>query len=109
MASTAKKKMAARNPETMENYLINLAMKLAEKKLLEGTASSQVITTLLNLGTTKAQLENERLRSDLRVAEAKIEQLNRQTSSSGKYEEALKAFKSYQGVGYEEEDYDEEY
>ena len=45
----------ALTPESRENQMIALAIDLAEKQLQEGTASSQVITHFLKLGTTKAE------------------------------------------------------
>lgn len=100
--------MRARTPEARENQLIALAMDLAERKLKDGTASSQIITALLNLGTTKARLELDRMRSDLHLSDAKVQQIQNQESSKEIYEKALRAFKGYQGdpdEEYEEEDY----
>lgn len=106
MERVKKRPVSARNPQARENQLINLAMNLAEEKLRDGTASSQIITAILNLGTTRHQLENDKLKSDLRVAEAKIEAMNRQENSSELYEKALTAFKSYQGDNIYEEEMD---
>ena len=50
----------ALSDENRETRMISLAMDVAEKQLLEGTASSQVITHFLKLGTTNAKLELER-------------------------------------------------
>ena len=47
----------ALTPEARENQLISLASDLAEKQLREGTASSQVITHYLKLGSTKERIE----------------------------------------------------
>ena len=52
-----KKIRPAMSPEARENQMIALAVDLAEKQLLEGTASSQVITHYLKLGTTKEKIE----------------------------------------------------
>lgn len=111
MPAKSKKSIPAKTMAGRENQLINLAVNLAEEKLRNGTASSQIITTLLNLATTKHQLENERLRSDLRVAEAKIKALEAQETSSDLYAKAIEAFRKYSGVTDEEEfdDYEEEY
>ena len=49
----------ALTPEARENQLISLAVDLAEKQLREGTASSQVITHYLKLGSTKERIEKE--------------------------------------------------
>lgn len=100
------KSIPARTPEGEENQLINLAVKLAKKKLMDGTASSQIITTLLNLATTKHQLELDKLRSDLQVAEAKIKSYEDQAESKDLYAEVLSAMKSYQGINDEEDSYD---
>ena len=57
--NSSKKMRPALTPEARENQLISLAVDLAEKQLREGTASSQVITHYLKLGSTKERLEKE--------------------------------------------------
>lgn len=104
----SRKSIPIRTPEAKENLLINLAVDLAEKKLRDGTASSQIIALLLNLATSKTQLELEKLRSDLRVADAKIKMMVDQETSKDLYENAIKAFKSYSG-SQEDEEYEDEY
>ena len=52
----------ALTPEARENQLVSLAVDLAEKQLREGTASSQVITHYLKLGSTKERIEKEILK-----------------------------------------------
>lgn len=106
--SESKKSIPIRTPEAKENLLINLAVELAEKKLRDGTASSQIIALLLNLATSKTQLELEKLKSDLRVADAKIKMMSDQETSKDLYENAIKAFKSYSGA-MEDEKYEDEY
>ena len=54
----------ARTPEAQENYMINLAMKLVEKRLLEGTASSAETTHFLKLATSKNELEKTKLEEE---------------------------------------------
>ena len=49
----------ALTPEARENQLIALAVDLAERQLIEGTASSQVICHYLKLGSTKEKIEKE--------------------------------------------------
>ena len=58
--------------------MISLAVDLAEKQLLEGTASSQVITHFLKLGSTKAQVEKELLERQRDLAAAKTDSLKSQ-------------------------------
>ena len=58
-------------PEARENQLISLAVDLAERQLREGTASSQVITHYLKLGSTREKLERERLEEENKLLRAK--------------------------------------
>lgn len=104
----SRKSTPARTPEGRENQLINLAVDEAEKRLRNGSASSQLICLLLNLATTKAKLELEKYRSDLRLSEAKIRQIDSQESNGELYEKALRAFKGYSGDPDDEEDWDED-
>ena len=55
--SETRKRRTAMSVEARENQMIALAVDLAEKQLMEGTASSQVITHYLKLGSTKERLE----------------------------------------------------
>ena len=102
-----RKQSPARTPEDQENKLINLAVKETERRLQNGTASSQIITTLLKLATTKAQLELEKLRSDVSLQRAKEQEIKDKATNSELYEKALLAFKSYKGDTDEEDDYDD--
>lgn len=95
----------ARTPEAKVSQLINLAFSLAEKKLKDGTASSQVITHFLDLATERERLQNEKLISDLKVADAKIKHLQSQSTSEEMYRKAIKAFRSYSGTP--PDDYDD--
>ena len=63
----------ALTPESRENQLVSLAINLAEKQLREGTASSQVITHYLKLGSTQAKLEQEKLKQENELLKAKTE------------------------------------
>lgn len=83
--------------EARENQLIAEAIALAEKQMLEGTASSQVITHYLKLGTTRSRLENEKLKSENDLLKAKVETLQSQQRSEELYEQAINAMRRYQG------------
>ena len=87
----------ALTPEARENQLISLAVDLAEKQLLEGTASSQVITHYLKLGTTKEKLEREILEKQKELIEAKTENLQSAKRIEELYKNALDAMKNYSG------------
>lgn len=103
-----RKQMPARTPEARENQLINLAVEETERRLRNGTASSQIITTLLKLATTKAQLELEKLRSDVSLQRAKEQEIKDKASNSELYEQALAAFRSYRGDTSYEDEYDDD-
>lgn len=92
------------SPEARENQMISLAIDLAEQQLREGTASSQVITHYLKLGSTKEQQEKEKLEEEVKLLKAKTKALETADQTSQLYAEAIKAFKSYTG---NEEDEDE--
>ena len=87
----------ATTPEARENQLIALAVNVVEDQLRNGTASSQVITHYLKLGTTREQLEKEKLSSENKLMKAKVEQLESSKGSEAMYSKALNAFRSYQG------------
>lgn len=95
----------ARTPEAQENYMINLAMKLVEKRLLEGTASSAETTHFLKLATSKNELEKTKLEEENKLLRAKTETLQNAKHSEEMYEKAIAAMKKYNGLG-EDDEYD---
>lgn len=89
----------ALSPEARENQMIALAIDLAEQQLIDGTASSQVITHFLKLGTTRAELEKEKLKQENKLLEAKTKQAENSEEIKSLYENAIKAFRNYNGQG----------
>jgi hypothetical protein len=89
----------ALTPESRENQMIALSIDLAEKQLREGTASSQVITHFLKLGSTKNQLELEKIRRENELLRAKTQTLESAKRVEELYENALNAMKNYSGNG----------
>lgn len=87
----------ADTPEAREAQLIALATNLAEEQLRNGTASSQVITHYLKLGTVHAQLENEKMKRENRLLEAKSEAIESAARVEQLYADAIKAFGIYHG------------
>lgn len=92
-----KKRAPATTPEARENQLISLAVDLAEQQLIEGTASSQVITHYLKLGSTKEKIEKEILEKQKELITAKTETLQSAKRVEELYSNALKAMKNYSG------------
>lgn len=97
MAKAVRKRRAALTPEARENQLIALAVDLAEKQLIEGTASSQVISHFLKLGSMRAQIEKELLEKQRDLAAAKAESIKSGARMEELYLNALNAMKSYSG------------
>ena len=98
----------ARTPEARENQMISLAIELAEKQLMEGTASSQVITHFLKLGSTKEKIEKEILVKQKDLITAKTEQIQSQKRIEELYGDALNAMRRYSGSQPVETDEDDE-
>ena len=87
----------ASTPELRENQLISLAVDLAEKQLREGTASSQVITHYLKLGTTFSRLEKEKLQHENELLKARTKSLQSAERIEELYAEAIKQMRTYSG------------
>lgn len=94
----------ATTPEGREAQLIALAVDTAEKQMVEGTASAQVITHFLKLATVKEKLEQERLRQENALLQAKIEREASSKRIEDLYEQALNAMREYSGNEVQEDD-----
>ena len=90
-------------PEGQENHMITLAMNLAEKQLRDGTASAQVITHYLKLGSTKERAERELLAKQTELAAAKADNIRSTKRGEEMYERVIEAMRSYSGL---DEEYD---
>lgn len=97
----------ATTPEARENQLIARAVDLAEKQLMEGTASTQVIVHYLRLGSSKERIEKEILERQKELITAKTEALQSAKRVEELYAKALTAMKTYSGYGGDEEELDE--
>lgn len=89
----------ALTPEARENQMIALAINLAEEQLLDGTASSQVITHFLKLGSTKERIEKEILEKQKSLIEAKTQTLQSAQNNEELYRNAINAMRRYSGHG----------
>lgn len=102
--SSQRKQRPALTPEARENQLIARAVDLAEQQLINGTASSQVITHFLKMGSTKEKLEKEMMAEQKKLLEAKTEALHSQKQVETLYKDALNAMRTYSGNGASNED-----
>jgi hypothetical protein len=89
--------------------MVSLAINLAERQMVEGTASAQVITHFLKLGTEREKLERERLRQEIILGQAKTDQIASAERVEKLYSRALQAMRQYQGQEIDDEDEYDDY
>lgn len=98
----------ATTPEARENEMVSLAIDLAEEQIRAGTASSQVITHFIKLGSSRELLEQQRLAHENELTRVKIKAIESQEAVEKLYLEALQAMRSYAGDLPAVEDSDED-
>lgn len=107
MGTSKQKIRPSQTQEGREDQLVALAINLAEEQLLAGTASSQVISHFLKIGSTKERIEREILKEQKDLIKAKTEQLKSEKRVEELYSEALNAMRRYSGQSAgEEHDYE---
>ena len=89
----------ALTPEARENQLISLATDLVEKRLIEGTASSQETTHFLKLATQEAKLKLKILEKQEELISAKTESIKSAQRTEELYRDAIIAMRKYSGGG----------
>lgn len=98
LGSTPADYRPAMDPQSRENQLIAAATNLAEKQLLDGTASAQVIVHYLRLATQKEKTEREILELQKELVKAKTEALKSNQLTEEMYRKAIDAFRGYAGL-----------
>lgn len=103
MAKTPKKpaisrRKPAKTPEAREKQMIAYATDLAEKQLIDGTASPSVITHFLKQGTMREERERAKLDEEISLLKAKTEALETAQTMEELLTSALTAFTDYQGT-----------
>lgn len=101
-----RRRRPATTPEERELQMVSLAYDVAERQMAEGTASAQVITQFLKLGSSREDLEQQRLRGENELLRTKVESMKSAKKVEELYEDALNAMRSYSGQDYEEYDID---
>lgn len=100
-----KSRRPATTPEGRENQLISAAIDLAERQLIDGSASSQVITHFLKMSSTREGLEQEKLKRENLLLSAKVDQIASGKRLEDLFEAAINAMRHYAGRG---DPYDED-
>lgn len=75
-----------------------MAYDLAEEQMLGGTASSQVVTHFLKMGSTRERLEQQRIAHENDLLQVKREAIESQKRVEELYMQALDAMRSYAGT-----------
>lgn len=87
----------ATSPDSRENQLVSKAVDLAERQLEDGTASAQVISHYLKLGSSRERLEQERLTQEVSLMAAKREAMASAARVEELYGAAINAMRAYAG------------
>lgn len=98
-SGTIPKMRPALTPEARENQMIALAVDVAEEQMRNGTASSQIITHYLKLGTMRERLEMKKIEQEIELQKAKTKALANAEEIKILYQDALKAMQRYSGHG----------
>lgn len=85
----------AMDPESREKQLVNLAVNLAERQLIEGTASPSVINHYLKIGSTREVLEREILEKQAILTGAKADEIKSGQDKQDSAASAVEAMKKY--------------
>lgn len=88
----------ATSPEDHEQQISADAYDLAHEQIQQGTASSQVITHFLKMGSMRERLERERIRHENELLRVKRDNIEAQTRIEELYVEAIGAMRSYRGT-----------
>lgn len=94
-----RRRKPALTPEARENQMISLAVNLAEQRMMDGTASSQLIVHYLKMAADqeKRKLENQLLETQVELAKAKTSQIESEQRTEELYAQAIEAMKRYGG------------
>lgn len=83
------------SPKARENQIISAAYDLAEKRILNGTASSQEIIHFLRMGSEKEKLERIKLEEENKLLREKTKSLAAATNIEQILKDGLKALGNY--------------
>lgn len=96
-ASDAPRRPPATTVEARENQLIAMAYDAAEQQIADGSASAQVITHFLKMGTVREKMEREKILNENALLKAKVADMASQSDQTNMYAAAIAAMSSYQG------------
>lgn len=92
-----KRRPPGKSVESREQQLIHEAMKLAEEKIRDGTATSQILLHFLKAGSVSESLHREKVSNENQLLLAKVDAIESARRQDELYEEAIKAMREYSG------------
>jgi len=95
--SARRRRKPATSPEEREMQIAAEAYDLAAEQIEMGTASSQVITHFLKMGSSREVLERQRIAHENELLAVKRDQIEGQKRVEEMYVAALDAMRSYAG------------
>lgn len=102
--SSKARRPPATTSEGREQQLVGYAVDLAERQILDGTASAQVITHFLKIASGRETLERKKLEQENELLKAKVQQIGSGEEIKELYSNALNAMRMYSG---QETDYED--
>lgn len=91
------RKTPPKNDAEYEKRLVSLAMEQAERKLMDGTASNQLIIHYLKLASPREKLERENLKESNKLLRAKARAIESSERLEEQLAQAMEAFTRYTG------------
>jgi len=92
-----------------EDELVCLAVNLARERLLDKSASNQLVAEIIRLGTAKERLQKEKLRKENELLTAKTDAINFNKANEKFYSRVLRAMHDYAPHIYSNTEEDEDY
>lgn len=87
----------ATTPDVREQQLTAAAFDLAEKQIRDGSASAQVVTHFLKMGSTRERLEQQRMQHEIELLQVRAEAMESAKKVEELYGLALNAMRTYAG------------
>lgn len=91
----AQRMKPAMDPGSREKQLISLAVDLAERQLIDGTASPSVINHYLKLGSTREAVERDMMDKQSKLLSAKADAITSGKETEELTKQAIEAMRNY--------------
>lgn len=98
-----------RSEEELEKLCVGEATEMALEQLRNRTASSQIITHFLKVGSLKEQAELEKTKHEIELLKAKKKVIESEEERTKKYQEVIDAITTYLGKDSEWEVMEDDY